>query len=128
VVNGGMGDYSFYSGILGLPSNWHILNVTVDEQYGDIELHIRGRKGSRFSCSSCGAVKIPSGESSKERWLHDNHFNIRFYISALIPIISCERCGEIKAEIPWEQAGSIRVEHEHDDSQSEDETKPQQLF
>ena len=100
-----MHDYSFYSAILGLSSNWCILNVTVDESSGDIELYIRSRKGSMFSCPVCGAVKLPSG-ASKARWFHENHFNIRFYISALIPVISCERCGEMKADIPWEQTGS----------------------
>ncbi len=100
-----MPDYSFYSAILGLSSKWRILNATVDEGSGDIELHIRSKKGSTFSCPVCGALKLPS-RVSKSRWLHENHLNIRFYISALIPIISCERCGEMKAEIPWEQAAS----------------------
>ena len=122
-----MHDYSFYSAILGLSSNWRIQNVTVDERSGDIELHIRSRKGSKFSCPSCGAPKLPTGVS-KARWLHENHLNIRFYISALIPVITCERCGEMKAEIPWEQAAAAQEELEQSDSQSNDKTKPLQLF
>ena len=111
----GMHDYSFYSAILGLSSKWRILNVTVDERSGDIELHIRSRKGSKFSCPSCGALRLPSGVN-KARWLHENHLNIRFYISALIPVITCEQCGELKAEVPWTQAGSICEEQEPADS------------
>jgi len=122
-----MHDYSFYSAILGLSSNWRIQNVTVDERSGDIELHIRSRKGSKFSCPTCGALKLPSGVS-KARWLHENHLNIRFYISALIPVITCERCGEIKAEIPWEQTVAAGEELEPTDSPGEDKTKPLQLF
>lgn len=109
-----MHNYSFYSAILGLSSQWRILNVTVDEKSGEIELHIRGRKGSRFTCSNCGALKLPSGVS-KARWLHENHLNIRFYISALVPIVSCEQCGEMKADIPWEQAARPCSEHEQCD-------------
>lgn len=105
-----MPDYSFYSAILGLSSKWRIMNVTVDDQSGDIELHIRSRKGSTFTCPSCGALKLPSSVS-KSRWLHENHLNIRFYISALIPIITCEQCGELRAKIPWEQTAAIREEH-----------------
>jgi len=127
MVGGNMHDYSFYSAILGLSSNWRVQNVTVDERSGDIELHIRSRKGSKFSCPSCGALKLPSGVS-KARWLHENHLNIRFYISALIPVITCERCGEMKAEIPWEQAVAAGEEHEPTDSQSNGKTKPLQLF
>ena len=127
MVGGYMHDYSFYSAILGLSSNWRIQNVTVDERSGDIELHIRSRKGSKFSCPTCGALKLPTGVS-KARWLHENHLNIRFYISALIPVISCERCGEMKAEIPWEQAVAAQEELEQTDSQSNDKTKPLQLF
>jgi len=121
-----MQDYSFYSAILGLSSNWRILTITVDELNGDIELHIRSRKGSRFSCTSCGALKLPSGVS-KARWLHENHLNIRFYISALIPIISCERCGEMKADIPWEQSGAQCLEQESCNSENE-QTITLQLF
>ncbi len=122
-----MHDYSFYSAILGLSSEWRILNVTVDEHSGDIELHIRSRRGSKFSCPTCGALKLPSGVS-KARWLHENHLNIRFYISALIPVISCERCGEMKAEIPWEQTVSHSEDTEIDVSKNGEKKKMLQLF
>jgi predicted RNA-binding Zn-ribbon protein involved in translation (DUF1610 family) len=125
MADSGMHDYSFYSAILGLSSKWRILNVTVDKYSGDIELHIRSQKGSMFSCPTCGALKIPS-KVSKARWLHENHLNIRFYISALIPIIACEQCGETKADIPWEQSGTKCEEHA--DSKNVDEPKPLQLF
>jgi predicted RNA-binding Zn-ribbon protein involved in translation (DUF1610 family) len=98
-----MHDYSFYSAIIGLSSKWRIMNVTVDED-GEIELHISSQNGSVFNCPKCGDIKQPSGES-KTRWLHENHLNIRFFITALIPILSCENCGEIKAEIPWTYSG-----------------------
>jgi len=122
-----MQDYSFYSAILGLSSIWRILNVTVDERSRDLELHICSQKGSKFTCPTCGALRFPSG-ASKARWLHENRLNIRFYISALIPIISCECCGEMKAEIPWQQAGSICEEHGLVESKIKGETKPLQLF
>lgn len=99
-----MHDFSFYSAILGLSSKWRILNASVDEQNGAIELHIHSKKGSTFLCPVCGSPKFPSGVS-KARWLHENHLNIRFYISVLVPIVSCERCGDMKVELPWEQAG-----------------------
>jgi transposase len=122
-----MNDYSFYSAILGLSSNWRILDVTVNEQSGDIELHIRSRKGSRFSCPVCGAFKLPSGKI-KARWLHENHLKIRFYISAFIPVITCEQCGEMKADIPWEQSGALCEELVHVNPPGEDEEKPLLLF
>lgn len=122
----GMNKYSIYSSILGLSSKWRITNVTMDEQKGDIELHITGREGSTFQCPSCGALKIPSSVS-KARWLHENHLNIRFYITALIPVISCERCGEMKVNIPWKQGGAIVEEQEQADS-GENEAKPTKLF
>jgi len=106
-----MHDYSFYSAILGLSTQWRIQHVSVDDKSGEIELHIRGRKGSRFNCSCCGALKLPSGVS-RARWLHENHLNIRFYITALVPVIFCEQCGEMKAEIPWKNAARPCSEHE----------------
>ena len=122
-----MHDYSFYSAILGLSSKWHILHVTVDDQSRDIELHIRSRKGSTFTCPSCGALKLPSAVS-KSRWLHENHLNIRFYISAVIPIIDCERCGEIRVKIPWEQTPAIHEERTRNETDTENETMHEQPF
>ncbi|NVN92806.1 MAG: hypothetical protein HXX11_19720 [Desulfuromonadales bacterium] len=113
-----MHDYSFYSGILGLSSAWRIADVTIDEQSGDIELHIRSKRGSTFSCSRCGATKLPSG-TSKARWLHENNLNIRFYISALIPIITCECCGDMIVDVPWKHIGEPCEQHEQDDSHHE---------
>jgi transposase len=121
-----MNDYSFYSAILGLSSNWRILDVTVNGQSGDIELHIRSRKGSRFSCPVCGALKLPSG-NIWACWLHENHLNIRFYISAFIPVINCEQCGELKAEIPWEQTSSRQIP-ETGRLRPDNENEPLQLF
>ena len=126
-MDGTMHDYSFYSAILGLSSKWRILQVTVDDHSGDVELHIRSRKGSRFSCSTCGALKLPSSVS-KARWLHENHLNIRFYISALIPIISCDQCGEMKVDIPWKRSGTQLIEHEQADSGENDRPKPLHFF
>jgi predicted RNA-binding Zn-ribbon protein involved in translation (DUF1610 family) len=116
-----MHDYSFYSAILGLSSVWRIADVTIDENSGDIELHIRSTTGSMFSCPTCGALKLPSSVN-KARWLHENHLNIRFYISTLIPIIDCECCGEMKVEVPWKKAGVVCEEETHDVMQRGDQT------
>lgn len=99
-----MHNYSFYSAILGLSSNWHITNVTVDEQSGNIELHIHNVHGSSFTCSECGERILPTG-IRKGRWFRDNNSNLRFHISAMIPLVTCERCGEVKVQLPWEQSG-----------------------
>ena len=101
-----MFDYTFYSAILGLSDKWRICNVTMDKPSGLIELHIRSSKGSQFSCGCCGAMILPT-KISKSRWLHENFMNSRFYISALIPVLNCHKCGEIKVTPPWESSGII---------------------
>ncbi|NVN92651.1 MAG: hypothetical protein HXX11_18935 [Desulfuromonadales bacterium] len=105
-----MDDNSLYSAILGLSSQWRISDVTIDEQSGITELHICSKDGSKFSCPTCGATKLPS-RVSKARWLHENRLNIRLVISALIPIIVCERCGEMKVGVPWKPADAPCVEN-----------------
>lgn len=117
-----MTGYSFYSAILGLSSEWRISDVTMDKLSGKAEIHIVSSSNS-FRCDICGATILPSG-TRKARWFHDNNFNIRFYISALIPLVTCPCCGEMKVRIPWEQAGTVCKEPEHEDSQSKDEPAP----
>lgn len=96
-----MHDYSFYSAILGLCNKWRISNVTVDSGSGNIELHICATSGSSYTCTTCGAKLYSRGEGSKARWLHTYNSNISFYISAKIPRVICDRCGEIGLHIPW---------------------------
>jgi hypothetical protein len=98
-----MGEYSFYSAILGLSSEWHIADVTVDEQSGITELHIRSKNIESESCPTCGAGVVSTGARTA-RWLHENHLNIRFLISALIPVVLCKHCGKVKKIVPWEQS------------------------
>lgn len=104
-----MFDYTFYSAILGLSDKWRIFNVTVDKQSGLIELHIQSNKGSQFSCTCCGALILPS-KTSRSRWLHENCTNSSFYISAQIPVLYCQKCGEIKVIPPWKSSGILREE------------------
>lgn len=96
-------DYSFYSAIMGLSSDWRIADVTVDKQTGITELHICSQGTGRSRCPSCGASVVSAGARTS-RWLHENHLNIRFLISALIPVLSCERCGKVQLPVPWEQS------------------------
>ena len=100
----GMHDYSFYSAILGLSSDWRISNVTLDAPSGNIELHIRYANDSKFSCAICGAILLPKG-TRMARWLHGKNDKLRFSISAVIPLVSCEQCGEDKIKLPWEKSG-----------------------
>jgi len=101
-----MTGYSFYSAILGLSSDWRISDVTVGTPTENVEIHIVST--SNFHCNVCGVTIMPSG-FRKSRWLHHNRFNIRFYITALIPLVTCQCCGEIKIKVPWEQS-SLRCD------------------
>ena len=99
-----MVDYNFYSAILGLSSDWQIVNVSVDAASGYTELHIRGREESAYSCPSCGSRRLPD-RFNRIRALHESGHNIRFIISAKVPIVSCTECGEFKVALPWDRVG-----------------------
>lgn len=99
-----MEDYTFYSAILGLSSDWRIEEVTVDDATGITELHIRSQRAGETSCPTCG-LDVPATGAWNARWLHENHLNIRFLISARIPVVTCQRCGEVKLPVPWDQSG-----------------------
>jgi len=98
----GMRDYSFYSAIMGLSSDWHIADVTVDNKTGITELHIRNKGAGKGRCPTCGADAVAEGTRTS-RWLHENHLNIRLLISALIPILTCKHCGKTQMSVPWER-------------------------
>ncbi|MBT1073201.1 hypothetical protein [Pelotalea chapellei] len=96
-------DHTLYSAILGLSSEWNISHVTMDEQTGITEIHIRNHKGGIAPCPCCGSNLVQAG-TQRTRWLHESHLNFRFVVSALVPVMSCESCGEVKLPMPWDQS------------------------
>lgn len=100
-----MHDYSLFSAILGLSSEWRISDVTVCDLTGITEVHIRSQVVVEVFCKICG-VGVVSNEVRKVRWLHENQHNIRFVVSALLPVMTCGHCGEVMNSAPWEQPGS----------------------
>jgi predicted RNA-binding Zn-ribbon protein involved in translation (DUF1610 family) len=105
-----MHDYSFYSAILGLSTRWRISNVTVEPRTGTIELHINATEGNTYRCSDCGTQLYPKG-FCKTRGLHNFNQSISLYISALVPKVTCSRCGEVNVKLPWESS-SLRCHEE----------------
>ena len=99
-----MSEYSFFSAILGLSSEWRVSHLAVDKQTGITEIHIQNQGSGMLHCAVCGADQV-SVRTRRARWLHENHHNFKYIISATLPIVDCEHCGTIKQHAPWVHAG-----------------------
>lgn len=100
-----MREYSFFSAILGLSLEWRIANMAVDKQTGIIEIHLQNLGAEISFCSTCGIGPV-SVSTRNARWMHENYLNFNFAISSTIPVLSCEHCGMVSQQVPWEKPGN----------------------
>lgn len=94
-----------FSAILGLSSYWRISDLKLADQERQLEITVDVCAGTTFPCPVCGARSEVVSER-EERWLHENFFNLRTCITAVLPLVRCERCGVNRVRAPWEQPGS----------------------
>ncbi len=100
-----MPDKSLYSSILGLSSQWRISNAVLDSKARHLRLEIAASSCAEFCCPVCGGAAVRVG-ANKGCWQHDDLLNMRFHISAVIPVTLCKTCGTNRISVPWERAGS----------------------
>ena len=107
------------SATLGLPASWHVTHARVSENTERIDLMVAVTPGSSFKCPCCGCDAHTTNEE-EETWYHDNFLNLRAYLTALVPHITCPQgCGLKRISPPWERAGSMfrKVTEDHDSPQ-----------
>lgn len=94
------------SATLGLPASWHVIEARLSEEKQRLDLTVTTAAGSSFKCPRCGCNVHPSDES-RETWYHDNFLNLRAYLTAHVPRITCPQgCGLQRVPPPWERPGS----------------------
>jgi hypothetical protein len=96
---------TIFSAILGLSSNWRITNVRPTEQDSNFEIQVCTSAGAAFSCPVCGGVAEVISEEERS-WQHNGLFCLRVCITALLPQVRCEVCGDNQVRAPWEKTCS----------------------
>ena len=122
-----MYNHTVFPALLGLSSHWSIKDLNFARRNNRLEITVEPSQNANFSCPICkGQVEIVSEKET--RWQHDNLFNLRAQITAVLPMTSCERCGINRVHAPWEKPKSrFRILEENDDASGKaaEESDPQ---
>ena len=90
-----------FGAALGIEEPVYIGEIAFNIGEGELHIHMNFRRGSRFSCSECGAGELPVHDTVEKTWRHLNFFQYKCYIHLRTPRTKCPKCGERLWIPPW---------------------------
>jgi len=89
--------------LLHIPEPWYIHRICFNQALKQLDVYVKYREGTLFSCAECGAAHQPVKDHvAREPWRHLNFFEYPCYIHADLPRIKCGICNRIlRVKVPW---------------------------
>ncbi|NVK43994.1 MAG: ISL3 family transposase [Oceanospirillaceae bacterium] len=100
-----MDQQTLYERILGLSAPWRVLNVDLDEQSGEVRVHIDCDAAAVLACPECGRA-APRYDSRTRTWRHLDTCQFQTLVIAAVPRIQCEQHGCRTVQVPWAEGNS----------------------
>ncbi len=86
-----MDDRALYQAILGLSAPWHVGQVTLRMEPGDVEVWVAAAGATPFCCPECAAPS-PIHDHVERRWRHLDTCQFRTLLCARVPRVRCATC------------------------------------
>ena len=100
-----MRDKELYARILGIEAPWHVREVDLQLQAGEVSVYLEIDARELLRCPLCG--KEASGYDRRERrWRHLDTCQYRTIIVAEVPRVRCPEHGVRQIFVPWSEPGS----------------------
>ena len=100
-----MRDKELYTRILGVEAPWHVREVDLELQAGEVSVYLEIDQRESLRCPVCG--KESAGYDSRERrWRHLDTCQYRTIVVAQVPRIRCPEHGVRQISVPWSEPGS----------------------
>ena len=100
-----MRDKELYARILGVETPWHVREVDLQLQAGEVSVYLEIDQRESLRCPVCG--KESAGYDSRERrWRHLDTCQYRTIVVAQVPRIRCPEHGVRQISVPWSEPGS----------------------
>lgn len=100
-----MRDKDLYAQILGIKNPWHVDDVELALDGGQIKVFVGLDVGADLVCPKCG--KPVSGyDKRRKEWRHLDTCQYQTILVADVPRVQCPEHGVILTQVPWAEPGS----------------------
>lgn len=94
-----MNDKRLYEQILGITSPWHVEEVELQLQKGQILIGVEGSAEAEI-CPECGR-RCPRYDSTERSWRHLDTCQYQTILTAKVPRVRCGEHGVRQVRVPW---------------------------
>jgi transposase len=84
----------------------YVKQIEFNKDLGELHIYLDFRKGSKFTCSICGASEVKVHDTIEKTWRHMNFFQYKAYIHYRTPRVNCPKDGIHLVDTPWASPGS----------------------
>lgn len=89
-----------YRLLLGLDSNWEVLDVELDLKASRVEIELQ-HGGGRVECPECGGTCSIADHAPERQWRHLDTMQFETILRARVPRSRCKPCGVKTTAVPW---------------------------
>lgn len=99
-----MNDRKLYEQILGIAAPWHVEEVELKLEIGQVLIRVEGSSASEV-CPECGE-RSPRYDKSERRWRHLDTCQYQTILMATVPRVKCNEHGVRQVRVPWSEERS----------------------
>jgi len=101
-----MNDTELYRQILGINSPWYVSSVELKLEEESIYVHLSYEAGARMVCPECSAACDVYDHRRKRTWRHLDSCQLKTYITASLPRVTCKEHGIHTVRVAWSEPNS----------------------
>ena len=101
-----MQDKEFYQQILGLESPWFVVDVQLDTDTQQVDVHVEHPPGTTFCCPECKQSLACYDHVSPRQWRHLDTMQFKTILHAAVPRVNCPKHGVKQVNVPWAERNS----------------------
>ena len=102
-----MKDTELYTQILGISSPWHVANIEMKMEEESIFIHLAYDNNlTLWPCPECGASCKIYDNREPRTWRHLDSCQLKTFITASLPRVSCKEHGVRTVRVPWSEPNS----------------------
>lgn len=99
-----MRDTKLYEQLLGLERPWHVKDVDLRLEVGEVVVGVEAEK-QLWGCPECGR-KMRIHDYATRRWRHLDSCQFKTIVEARVPRVKCEEHGTVTVQVPWAEKHS----------------------